>query len=225
MRLPQKWTWIVACAVLGYAASPAVAQTQQGPDFNVGPGNQINPSPPGVANLTLQQNVNLTPDQRLSQANAIVTASSHAHDQVQRKLQQARQQRDVVKVLCLNDKLNQIDVTTRSLQERFKTLQSATAAYNQAQANGDPELARHEFTIISVMNQRIQQLLYESNQCIGAEASFLGATAVFTSVDPNMPGGDVTGFGPIGGVDIPAPPTEVGPGLYSPPPPPCSPAK
>ena len=51
----------------------------------------------------------------------------------------------------------------------------------------DADLANHEFTILSVLRQRTDQLTAEANQCIGQEAGFVGESAVTSSIDPNLP--------------------------------------
>jgi hypothetical protein len=103
----------------------------------------------------------------------------------QRMLGQARQAHDVVKTLCLNDKLSQVDVATRSATDRLASLKAAVHS-------NDIELASHEFTICTVLAQRAQQISTEANQCIGEEAAFLGATNVVTTVDPGITGQDPT---------------------------------
>jgi hypothetical protein len=102
---------------------------------------------------------------------------------VRRLLEQARATRDVVKTLCLNDKLNQIDVAARSARDRRNSLE-------QAVQRTDADLANHEFTILTVLRQRVEQLSAEANQCIGEEAVLYGDTKVVTTIDPNLPNED-----------------------------------
>ena len=87
-----------------------------------------------------------------------------ASGNVRRQLEAARAARDVVKTLCLNDKLSQIDVATRSAKDRRQSLQLAIG-------RNDSELGNHEFTILTVLRQRTEQLTAEANQCIGEEAT------------------------------------------------------
>jgi hypothetical protein len=88
-----------------------------------------------------------------------------------------------VKTLCLNDKLSQVDVANRSARDRQTALQTA------AQRN-DAELASHEFIIMTVLRQRVEQLTAEANQCIGEEMAFIGQTQVTTTIDPTIGGGE-----------------------------------
>jgi hypothetical protein len=146
----------------------------------------------------------LSPQDELTQAEATIARMDQAGGTVRRQLEQARQARDVVKTLCLNDKLSQIDVANRSARDRQGALQAAVQ-------RNDVELANHEFTILTVLKQRADQLTAEANQCIGEEIAFVGQTQVVTEIDPNVPGDDTTAF----------PPTE--PPIITVPPPPVSP--
>jgi hypothetical protein len=124
---------------------------------------------------------------------------------VRHQLEQARAAHDVVKTLCLNDKLSQIDVAIRSARDRQQALQAA------AQRN-DVEMANHEFTILTVLNQRAVQQGAQANQCIGEEYAFVGQTQVTAEVDPTLPGESTTEFPPpTDGTLIPTPPVPVSP--------------
>jgi hypothetical protein len=162
----RRFTAIAALAlVVGF--SVAAAQAQPAP-------------PPADASAGLSRQVNLSPAEQLAQSEAYLTRMDAARSTVRRQLETARSQRDVVKVLCLNDKLNQIDVAIRSARERRVALELAAG-------RKDADLSNHEFTILSVLRQRTDQLTAEANQCIGQEAGFVGDTAVTSTIDPGLP--------------------------------------
>jgi len=135
----------------------------------------------------MQRQVNLTPQEQLAQADAFVARMGVTGSGVRRMLEQARSQRDVVKTLCLNDKLNQIDVAIRSAQDR-------RGALEQASLRKESDLASHEFTILTVLRQRVEQLHAEANQCIGEEAVLFGETKVTTTIDTNLPKDDPSSY-------------------------------
>jgi hypothetical protein len=89
-------------------------------------------------------------------------------------------------VLCLSDKLNQVDVASRSAQDRYVALKTAGE-------RGDADRARHEYTVLEVLNDRVRVLVNESNQCVGEETGFVGEAEVSVSIDPNLPEPE-TGF-------------------------------
>jgi hypothetical protein len=183
------WKWIaVGCVLLG-AAGSAVAQP-------------TNANPRADAESTFQRRVQLSPAEELNESEGIVTKMELASTLIRHQLEQARTQRDVVRTLCLNDKLSQIDVAVRSAHDRKDSLRSASA-------RSDNELANHEFTIMTVLRQRSEQLVAEANQCIGEETAFVGQTQVVTQVDPNLPSDDNTSYPPTNGTLVSAPPTCV----------------
>lgn len=162
----RRFTAIAALALV-VGLSVAAAQAQPAP-------------PPADASAGLSRQVNLSPAEQLAQSEAYLTRMDAARSTVRRQLETARSQRDVVKVLCLNDKLNQIDVAIRSARERRVALELAAS-------RKDADLSNHEFTILSVLRQRTDQLTAEANQCIGQEAGFVGDTAVTSTIDPGLP--------------------------------------
>jgi hypothetical protein len=142
------------------------------------------PAPPD-AELGFKRNANLSPQEMIAEGTAAVTRLQNASATVGRQLTQARGSRDVVKTLCLNDKLSQIDVTTRSAQDRLSALQSAVG-------RGDIEGAHHHFSILTAHRQHAEQVTSEANQCIGEEIAFVGATSVSTQIDEGIVNDAVT---------------------------------
>lgn len=184
------FTAVAAFALLlGHGIAAAQAQAQ---------GAAVAPSAPdATAGLTRQ--VNLTPQEELAQSEGVLSRMDSSRSVVRRQLETARAQRDVVKTLCLNDKLNQLDVAIRSARERRQALEAAAQ-------RADADLANHEFTILSVLRQRTDQLTAEANQCIGSEASFVGENAVQTFIEPGIPPGPDVWEGPTVPVIVVPPP-------------------
>ncbi|HMJ12620.1 MAG TPA: hypothetical protein VK524_14445 [Polyangiaceae bacterium] len=130
-----------------------------------------------------QRDVALTPEQMSVEANNYMARMEQGATGVRAQLTQAREARDVVKVLCLNDKLNQIDVAIRSARDRVATLKGAAG-------RNDQDRSRHEFTVIQVLRDRVQALVAEANQCIGEETGFIGDSQVTVNIDPSIPDTD-----------------------------------
>jgi len=123
-------------------------------------------------------------DQR-AQADAMLLRMDGSAANIRRELESARTARDVVKALCLSDKLSQIDVAIRSARDR-------RVALEQAVMRQDPEQANHEFTILDVLRQRVEQLTREASQCIGVDAYYIGDSVVSVVVDPLIPDPDTS---------------------------------
>jgi hypothetical protein len=133
-----------------------------------------------AAAIEAPREVELPPEQQLSLAHTYLGKMDQGATTVRAALEQARAARDVVKTLCLNDKLNQIDVANRSAKDRSTTLQAAVSSH-------DRDRARHEFMILQVLKDRVEQLVKEANQCIGEEVGFIGESLVSLTIDPGIP--------------------------------------
>lgn len=166
MRLTKKgWAAAAGLAVIGMLGV-AGAQTV----------NQAGPPP----ELGAKREVALTPQEMSRQADSAMARMEQGASTVRVQLTAAREQRDVVKVLCLNDKLNQIDVALRSSRDRVSALKVAAA-------QNDVDRARHESTVVKVLHDRVRVLLTEANQCVGEETGFFADSRVTVNIDPSIP--------------------------------------
>lgn len=173
MRLTKN-AWAVAAASLVFGIfGIATAQTSA--------------TPGAVPEVTTQRDVNLSPAEMQAKADTFLPQMDQGATAVRRQLQEARQARDVVKVLCLNDKLNQLDVAIRTARDRASSLRNAVD-------HNDADRARHEFTILEVLKDRARAVVAEANQCIGEETGFVGESRVTVSIDPNIPDTDPSIF-------------------------------
>lgn len=163
--------FVTAVAIVG-ALGLAVAQ-------------EAAPAPAPAADNASEEN--LTPQEMLAKAKGFVPAMDRSATAVRRQLTVAREQRDVVKALCLNDKLNQIDLAARTATDRMAGLESAVG-------QNDAERAKHQFTVLQVLRERVTTLVSEANQCIGEETGFVGESNVTVEVDPNIPDTDPSVF-------------------------------
>lgn len=171
--LRSKLKWITVFALVGAAALAGSAAAQTG-----------NTPPPtggdGQGTVGFQKRQQLTPEQQVVEADSQISRMEQSATTVRKQLEQARAARDVVKTLCLNDKLSQIDVAIRSAKDRRQSLQLAAG-------RKDAEMANHEFTILTVLRQRTEQLSAEANQCIGEEAVLIGDSKITATIDPTLP--------------------------------------
>jgi len=170
MRVRSLLKWVFAASALVWVAS-AGAQTP--------PAGPAGAGATGDAQVGFQRKTQLSPQEQLAEAQKHIGRMESAAGVVRKMLEEARKQRDVVKTLCLNDKLSQIDVATRSGRDRREQLQ---AAVNR----NDAELANHQFTILTVLRQRVEQVVAEANQCIGEEGAFVGDTKTIVTIDPSI---------------------------------------
>lgn len=137
------------------------------------------PTPSSTPDVSFNKPLTLSTDEMVQAADVAVARGQQSEQQVQKQLQVARQERDVVKVLCLSDKLNQMDVAYRAMSQRNTSLKSAAVGR-------DTELSQHEYRVILVFQDRISMLVTEAHQCIGQEAAFVGMAQTLTTVEPNF---------------------------------------
>lgn len=139
--------------------------------------------------LRQQRVANLSGADQLREANNIVDRMTQMRRRVSDMLDRARQDRDIIRVNCLNDKLTQLDVTLRSAREHRELLQTAVSINNDGQRN-------HEFTLLTIFRSRAENLETEAHTCVGEETGTFDR-ARFTlrlTVDPNIPEGDTTEY-------------------------------
>lgn len=170
MSIPSTMKWFLAVAIAALAAGTAAAQTNAGGA----------PAPASNGQVPFQRKTSLTPQEQLQESQKHVARMEGAGASVRKMLAAARAQRDVVKALCLNDKVSQIDVAIRTAKDRNQQLDDAVK-------RNDAELANHNFTIVTVLRQRSEQLIAEANQCIGEESAFVGDTKTSVEIDPQIP--------------------------------------
>jgi hypothetical protein len=167
---------LVAVAIALGAFGVAAAQTAPGGPPSGAKTDALGPE------LATRQDVQLSTEQMLAEAKKSMPQMDRGAAVVRQQLEQARAAKDVVKVLCLNDKLNQIDVAVRSASDRMGSLESAVT-------RNDRDRIRHEYAVLMVLRDRVRSLVSEANQCIGEETGFIGESTVRVEIDPTIPDG------------------------------------
>ena len=144
------------------------------------------------AEIGVRRRAQLTPQEQLAEAERLEERGTQISRRVLAMLDEARRERDIIRVTCLNDKLAQINARLRQLQSRTETLEEAINIQ-------DSERRNHEFTVITVIGQAFRTLEQEANACIGQDIFETGTTRVVTDIDPGTPEEDLV-------VREPAPP-------------------
>jgi hypothetical protein len=98
---------------------------------------------------------------------------------IRKKSKQARENKDVVKFLCLNDKLNQADVLSQSAKDHIQSL-------SRAIKRNDIESARYEFEILHTFNSRMRSILQEVDQCIGEDIGIVDKPNIRFTIDSDI---------------------------------------
>jgi hypothetical protein len=174
-RSIARWVTVSLVVAAGFRIGVAGAQDANG-------------RPAGDAEIQSERQANLSGPEQLTESGRIIDTVSNMRRRVSDMLDRARQERDIIKVTCLNDKLTQIDVTLRSANEHRELLQTAVSINNDGQRN-------HEFALLNIFRQRADALEAEARQCIGEEAGGFGeGTVVTVRVNPNIAAEDTTRY-------------------------------
>lgn len=128
---------------------------------------------------------NLTGPQQIAQAEEVAKGGERMRERIQTMLEEARRERDIIRVTCLNDKLIQVGANLRTLTERRASLRDAVTS-------DDVDRRNHEFTVIGVLAQRFSLLGQEASQCIGQDIFEAGRGQLETTIDPATPDEDPT---------------------------------
>lgn len=107
---------------------------------------------------------------------------------VQSMLDGARREKDSLKITCLDDKLTQIHVNLRGVEERTAVLKASVKA-------NDTSTANQQFAILSIYLGRIDGLRVEAETCLGEVDIVLGETETIVTIaediTPEDPAQDV----------------------------------
>lgn len=135
--------------------------------------------------IAQQKQMELSPTQKIAWAEKEYEGLKTISRNVQEMLNEARKGKDLVKITCLNEKLTQVNVIIRNFEERLEELKESIRTNNK-------ELTEHNYRVLVILVQRVQNLRAEAEGCVGVEAWEIGKTAVEFTIDPNIPQEDPT---------------------------------
>jgi hypothetical protein len=120
--------------------------------------------------------------------------------QIQGQAEQAKRDKDVIRLNCLLDKLTQVKVNGTMLDQSLQELQQAVVRHDEG-------TALHEYTRVTIINQKAQVLRTEADACVGSETNYVGPTKVYVETPPGISDNP----------DQPAPVAPIDPGTTRPP--------
>jgi hypothetical protein len=116
-------------------------------------------------------------------ADRTIARIDSVEDQLAIMLDGAKEERSVVRVLCLTDKSNQVALALGTAKDRQASMLAALAR----SASGR---AKHEYRLLIVVGDRVELLSAEANQCLGGEAGMVGESSLTVDIDPSLPAPD-----------------------------------
>jgi hypothetical protein len=106
-------------------------------------------------------------------------ATQAIYVQIQGMLDEAKKEKDILKITCLDDKLTQTFVNLRGIEDRTQALKLAVSG-------GDTPTANHQSAILKIYVSRIQSLKAEAESCLGEVDIVLGDTKTSLNVDEDI---------------------------------------
>jgi hypothetical protein len=150
------------------------------------------PTPPPVgtgapteADIGVRQRAPLNPQDMLNQSREYRQRVADVIKRVEGQVEQAQKQKDVIRINCLQDKLVQARANLNVMDQAIVGLQDSLQRRDEGQSI-------HEYTRITIVQQKVQVLATEADQCVGEDLSFVGATRVDVDVDPGVRPDDPT---------------------------------
>jgi hypothetical protein len=113
------------------------------------------------------------------QAGAITRRGNQLAERLTRMLDEARRDKDILRANCVNRKLTEVNANVRSVDQRARALKDATTA-------GDEGRRNHEYTVLTVLSQKLDMLNQEASQCLGESVFEPGASQVVTTIPNNV---------------------------------------
>jgi hypothetical protein len=152
---------------------------------------------PGAVDINVKQRPTFTPEEMVNQSREYFANMNGVLKRVQVLQDQAKREKDIIRLNCVTDKVVQVRVNINIAEQSMASLQEAVT-------RADEGGRTHEFTRLTIINQKVLVLGAEAENCIGEDLSFVGATRVDVEVDPNIPQYDPT-LPPAPGIDIERP--------------------
>ena len=152
---------------------------------------------PGTADVSVKQRPMLTPEEMVNQSKEYAKGMNEVLKRIQGLQDQAKRDKDIIRLNCVTDKVVQVRVNISIAEQSMSALQEAVTRNDEGERT-------HEFTRLTIVNQKVQVLGAEAENCIGEDLSFVGATRVEVEIDPNIPQYDPT-QPPAPGIDIERP--------------------
>jgi hypothetical protein len=178
----------------GVLAQPAAAPPAAPPQPP-----QQDPAAPPAVDLRIQQRATLSTSEMLTQITEYKKRMEDVAKRIQVLIEEARKQKDIIRINCLTDKLVQVKANQNIADRSGQSLQDAAA-------RNDRDAAHHEYNRITIVNQNVQVLGGEAEACVGEDLSYVGATRVDVDTE-GVPPGDPTQPGPPTPPEILRPPS------------------
>jgi hypothetical protein len=125
----------------------------------------------GAADISVKQRPTLTPEEMSTQGKEYFKSMNEVLKRVQVLQDEAKRQKDIIRLNCVTDKLVQVRVNINIGDQSMAALQESISRADEGERT-------HEFTRLTIINQKVLVLGAEAENCIGEDLSFVGSTRV-----------------------------------------------
>jgi len=158
----------IAALLAGLAGSASIDAQAQG-----------NAPAPVKAEIDVKAQANMSAADQQTQAEAIVRRGNQLAERLSRMLDEARREKDILRANCVNRKLTEVNANVRNVDQRAKALKDASQVADDGRRN-------HEYTVLTVLSQKLDTLNQEAAQCLGESVFEPGASQVITTIPNNV---------------------------------------
>lgn len=128
----------------------------------------------------VQTRAAVTPEEQTAQAGVISRRAEQLATRLTKMLDESRRDKDIMRANCINRKLTEVNANTRNVEQRTQALKTAAATNDEARRS-------HEFTVLTVLAQKLDQLDQEATQCLGQSVYEPGASQIVTTIQGGSP--------------------------------------
>jgi hypothetical protein len=129
---------------------------------------------------TVQSRAAVTPAEQAAQADTIQRRAGQLAERLSKMLDEARRDKDIMRANCINRKLTEVNANTRNIEQRARALKDAASTNDEARRS-------HEFTVLTVLSQKLESLDSEATQCLGQSVYEPGASQIVTTIQQGSP--------------------------------------
>ena len=145
--------------------------------------------------LEFSKTAMLSGAEQLAQAGVFLEKMKEALTRVNTLAEEARKDKDVIRLNCVNEKLI-------GIRGMLSIAEASHTALKDAVARDDADERTHEFTKVQIAHTKAMELRAEAESCAGEVTIYFGDTVLETDVDPEVPEEDPTVVSPpdLGGL-------------------------
>jgi hypothetical protein len=145
--------------------------------------------------LEFSKTATLSGAEQLAQGGIFLDKMKEALARVNTLAEEARKDKDVIRLNCVNEKLI-------GIRGMLSIAEASYTALKDAVSRDDADERTHEFTKLQIAYTKAMELKAEAESCAGEVTIYFGDTVLDTTVDPEVPEEDPTTITPpdLGGL-------------------------